>query len=309
MGRATPGTIIRVVDSGVYDEPLNLLGSAGLAGVHLETTTGATLKHAGNRPVLTLDDVAGAWVSGFRFESGGHQHAIELRGYCPGTVVENCEITCSADSSIAAVYLHGGAAAEADPIHLRHLQIQCGLVGLVMGGLDDTQPVRHVQFTESSVRGRGRDQGVLLILQVGARQVSVRGNLFSTGVAGISLAFESPHSAVEVVLAQNTLGNLHYALTLNKSSPEQGIQIEDNLIVDTSSLQVGESGIDAFASWFRSNWWSASPDLEEALAARVAALKQALPLLSRQPASADYLKPAADAVIMPGRTAPRPGPG
>jgi len=310
LGRATPGTIIRVEDSGVYDEPLNLLGSSGTAGVHLETTAGATLKSAGNRPVLTLDGVAGANVSGFRIEAAGQQHAIELRGYCPGVVIENCEIACSAESSIAAVYLHGGArGAEADPIHLRRLRIECGLVGLVMGGLDDTEPVRLVQFTESLVRGPGRDQGVLLVLQVGVRQVAVRGNLFSTGAAGISLALDTPHSAAEVVVAQNSLGNLHYALTFNKSSPEQGILIEDNLIVDTSTLQVGEPGIDAFASWFRSNWWERSPDLEEALAARVAALKGPLPLLSRQPAAADYLKPTPDAPLMPGRTSPRPSPG
>src|SRR5439155_8351128 len=108
LRRSAPGSTIRVEDSAVYDEPLRLLGSSGLAGARLEATAGATLKAAGDRPVLALDRAAQVKVSGFRVEAAYGQHAIAMRGECPGALVEDCQIVCAPDSPVAAVYLHAG---------------------------------------------------------------------------------------------------------------------------------------------------------------------------------------------------------
>ncbi len=300
--RAAPGSTIRVEDAAVYDVPISLLGSSELANLRLEATAGATLKAASDRPVLTIDRAAGVKISGFRLETASGQHAIELRGSCPGTLVENCRIVCPADSPVAAIYLHAGARGTPDdPILLRGLRIKCGGVGVVMGGLEDSERVSQVQLTDSLIIGPGRDYGVGIVLQIGVSQISVRHNIFSTAAAGISLLFELPDHALDVVIAQNSLANVHFALALNESSPQQGIHVTGNLIVEADTVQVGTAGIEPYAPWFRENWWERSHNLDESTAAHVATLTDPLPLGSRDPESADYLKPAGAASAVPGR--------
>jgi serine/threonine protein kinase len=309
LRHAPPGCTIRVEDSAVYDEPVKLVVSSGLAGGRLEAPSGATLKANGDRPVLTIDSAARVKISGFHIEAAAGQHAIEMRGLCVGTIVENCQIGCAPDSPVAAVYLHAGArGTQADPIVLSSLRIRCGGVGVVVGGLGDTEPVSHVLVTDSVIQGPSHEYGIPLVLQVGAKDVSVRRNLFSTGLGGISLSFDNPRRASDVVITQNSLANFHYAFTLNESSPDQGIRVADNLIIEADTVQVGAVGIDSFAAWFAGNWWERSINLEESVADRTAKVTDPLPLLSRDPESPLYLKPAEPSVPMPGRYAAPPGP-
>jgi hypothetical protein len=252
--------------------------------------------------VVTVDGAAGVTISGFRIEAAASQHAIELRGKCPGTRVEDCQINCASDSPVAAVYLHSGASGTASkPISLNRLRIRCGGVGVVLGGLEDHEPVSRVELVESFIQGPGRDYGVGVVLQVGARQVSVRRNIFSTATAGVSLSFELPDHASEVEIAQNSIGDVRYAFTLNESSPKQDVRISRNLVVDSESLQVSTSGIDPYVPWFQGNWWEKSSSTDVGLVTRVAKLTDPLTLLSRDPGAASYLKPAGMVDFVPGR--------
>jgi serine/threonine protein kinase len=292
LRRAAPGSTIRVEDAAVYDEPLSLLGSSGLANVRLEATAGATLKAPSGHPVLTVERAPGVTISGFRIVAEAGQHAIELRGACPGAVIENCQIVCAPDSPVAAVYLHAGARGTLeDPIRLRGLRIKCGGVGIVLGGLEDSERVSQVRITDNLIVGPGRDYGVGIVLQVGVSQIAVMHNIFSTAAVGISLSLELPDHALDVVFSQNSIGHVHLALALNESSPTQGIRIVGNLIVESDSVQVSSAGIDAYAPWFDENAWERSPGLDESIASRVAKLTDTLTLGSRDPESAKYLKP------------------
>ncbi len=85
-----------------------------------------------------------------------------------------------------------------------------------MGGLEDSERVSQVQLTDSLIIGPGRDYGVGIVLQIGVSQISVRHNIFSTAAAGISLLFELPDHALDVVIAQNSLANVHFALALER---------------------------------------------------------------------------------------------
>jgi hypothetical protein len=172
---------------------------------------------------------------------------------------------------------------------------------VVLGGLEDHEAVSHVELLESFIQGPGRDYGVGVVLQVGVRQVLVRYNIFSTGTAAVSLSFELPDHASEVVIAKNSIGNVHFAFTLNESSPKQEIGITDNLVVETDSLQVSTSGIDPYVPWFQGNWWERSPGTDLTLVTRVAKLTDPLGLVSRDPSAAFYLKPAGMANSVPGR--------
>jgi serine/threonine protein kinase len=304
LRHATPDTTIRVEDAVIYDEPLFLRGSSNHEGVRLEATAGATLKAPGDRPVLTIDAAARVKVSGFRIEAASGQHAIEMRGACPGAILEDCQIVCAPDSPVAAVYLHAGASGtEANPIRLRHLQIKCGGVGVVLGGLEDKEPVSRVLVTDSLVQGPSREYGIPVVLQVSVQHVVVSHNTFSTGSAGISLSFDALHGATDVLVTRNSLGNFHYALAFNESSPEQAIHIDDNLIVEADTIQVSGGRIEPYAACFHGNWWERSANVDETLASRIARLTDPLPLEARDPGAASYLKPAAtsDAAFIPGR--------
>ncbi len=178
-----------------------------------------------------------------------------------------------------------------------------------MGGLGETQPVSHVLVTDSLVRGPSREYGIPVVLQVSVQHIVVSRNTFATGNAGISLSFDSPHGASDVLFTRNSLGNFHYALAFNASSPEQAIHIADNLIVEADTIQVSGGGIEPYADWFEGNWWERSTSIDETLASRVAKLTDALPLEFRDPDAASYLKPTAtsDAAFIPGRYSARSG--
>jgi eukaryotic-like serine/threonine-protein kinase len=304
---AGPGSAIRVEDAAIYSEPLSLIGAARFSDVRVEATAGATLKAPADRPVVTVDGAPRVTISGFQIEAAAGQHAIELRGSCPGVLVENCQINCAPDSPVAAVYLHAGASGTtSDPVLLRRLVIKSGGVGIVMGAKEDSEPVSHVRLTDSLIQGPSREYGVAIVLQYGVRQVSVRHNIFSIGLGGISLLFEVADTAADVLISENSLGNLHYSVTLGESSPEQGIRCSDNLIVETDTFQVGAPGIGAYQSWFQGNLWERSAGLDEALAGGIARLADPLSLISRDPESREYLKPAAAAGPLPGRYSTQP---
>jgi serine/threonine protein kinase len=310
LKRASAGSTIRVEGSEVYDETESIIVPAGLAGIKLEATAGATVRAPRQRPVLTIEGAPRVQVSGFRFETASGQHAVEIRGACPGSVIEDCQFTCASDSPIAAVYLHAGASGTADdPIRLTRLKIKCGGVGVVLGGREGPDPVSYVQLAECLIQGPNRQYGIPLVLQYGVSHASVRHNTFTTGLGGISLSFDSPEHAVDVEISENSLGNFHYAFAFNESSPQQGIKVRNNLIIEADTLQGGAAGIDAYATWFEGNWWERSLSLEEAVAARIAKVTDPLALLARDPEDVNYLKPAEATAGMPGRyAAPRPSP-
>ncbi|MDR3639220.1 MAG: serine/threonine-protein kinase [Isosphaeraceae bacterium] len=307
LRRATPGSTIRVEDSTVYDEPLVFTDSAKLAGVRLEAPAGATLIASGQRPVLLIDGVPGISVSGFRIEAAAGQHALEVRGDCPGVIVEDCQITSASDSSVAAVYLHAGASGTSGaPILLRRLSVKCGGVGIVFGGRGEPEALRYVELEESRVHAASRDYGAAVVVQAGAEHVIIRRNVLTTGLMGVSFAFEAPNRATDLVIAWNSLGGLQHAFVFGESPAEQeGVRIAHNLIVGCDAVYAGAREMEPFTHWFRDNWWERGSGLDEPLASRFAEPKDPLSFVSRDPESADYLKPAGEpATSAPGRYSP-----
>ena len=293
-----PGQTIRVIDSETYDEPVRIAGPGLGGGIRLESTSRAVLKARAERSIVDIDDVANVVVSGFRIEADEGQCAVEIRGACPGLLIEDCEISRSAEApaeGLAVVFLHAGASGTAEaPIRLSRLVVRSASVGIVIGENDALKPVSHVELTDSRLSAREKRRGIPLILQIRNHHVTVRGNLISSGFAGISFAFKEPRAATEVVVAGNSIGDVDHGFAINDSVPDQGLTVAENLIVDASTVHLDMGSVGPFAGWFRANWWERGPNFDAGLAAIFPPPGEPLTFLSRDPASGNYLKPAGD---------------
>jgi hypothetical protein len=94
----------------------------------------------------------------------------------------------------------------------------------------------------------------------------------------------------DIRIANNSFFQTGIWLNFGKSSLQQSdFRIEGNLLVqagrNTSDGDLGQLG------WFRNNWWEPPAGANLAEVRKVAEVKQ-LNLLSRDPARADFLRPA-----------------
>ena len=281
------------------------------ANITLEATGGATLATTpgAGTPVLTIQGTPGVSIRGFTLETSGAQHAVEITGACPGIVIENCLLrtTTPLEAVLSTMYLHGAAAGtEVAPIQLRNLRIEAGGVGIVVGGHEESEPVKNVVITECQIRGATRGYGIPIVLMTSVSDVKVSHNLLSTGTSGINLAFAEAQHAVRVEVSNNTFHNLEHFLGLS-GSLDQNARVESNLIVESDGLRINEmrlndTNVADVRAWFSNNWWERNPGDDDLSVSQIARVVTYVPLRSREWGSSEFLAPTGDAPPdLPGR--------
>lgn len=305
LDQATPGCTIEVTDSGTYTGPFLIGDPKKFKGVKLIATGKPILNVPGHVTCFTIAGVENFRLQGFRFETGTGQHGIEITGPCPGTTITNCEFRAlhPRDEDRAPIHLRDGAAGTAEaPLVIRQCRIQGGGIGIVLGAVDDKQPVAFTRIEECFIQGEGRDFGVGIALQTAANNIVIRRNILRSGACGFSFVFNQPDSAQNMVISDNTLDQLELAVRLNESSPQQTIKLQSNLVIASRGISSDKWQLTEFRGWFIGNWWESDADCNESLVKTVADLQSGVPLLSRDPNHPDYLKPGPNAApTMPGR--------
>src|SRR5262249_2221739 len=207
------------------------------------------------------------------------------------------------------------------PVLLRGLDVSCGAIGVVLIGAAD-QAVSWVRVENCRVAG----PGVHVALEKRFADVAVVGNIFIEGRAGVSLGVDQAGTARGLRVDHNTFFGTHAWLALEHCSLDQpDLRIANNLILQSQEIRLtGQDLTPVAPHWFHDNWWERSDGFNEGQAQQVAAVKDEVKLVSRDPASIDFLRPApgqfpateADAATgqpyvgarSPAATRPRPAP-
>jgi hypothetical protein len=233
------------------------------------------------------------------------QHAIYIICSSPGMTITNCvfESGSPRDSGQAIIYLHSSASGTPDnPIRLQDLQIQCGGVGIVVGGHEDVSPVSSVRIERCRIQAVAGDFGVPIALQTKVHDVVLRNNLLTTGMIGITLTFKNAGDCTDLLIERNTIHNFPTALGLTLPPDSSGIVVSSNLFVGVDSVNTqSNTALFAYRNWFSDNWLEPGLNCDSEQMSIISAIKQPLPLVSRDPGSEDFLVPTSDAPAnMPG---------
>jgi hypothetical protein len=110
----------------------------------------------------------------------------------------------------------------------------------------------------------------------------------------VSLGVHQAGMAQRLNVAHNTFFRTHAWLALEHCSLDQAdLRIANNLILQSQEIRLTGQDLTLVAPrWFHNNWWERSDGFNLDQAQQVAAVKDEVKLLSRDPASNDFLRPA-----------------
>jgi serine/threonine protein kinase len=303
---AGPGATIRILDAAVYKESLRIEEPARLRDLTIEASQGASLESSDAEPVVTIESTPGVVLRGLRIRAGERQHAASVRGACPGLTLEELVLVQPPEATSGTVALWPGTRGTPErPVLLRGLDVSCGEIGIVLIGAAD-QPVSRVRVEGCRVAG----PGVHVAMEKRLDDVAVVGNIFLRGRAGVSLGVDRAGAARRLQVAHNTFFGTRAWLALEHCSLDQpDLRIANNLILQSQEIRLtGQDLTPVAPRWFHGNWWERSDGFNRGQAQQVAAVKDEVKLVSRDPASHDFLRPAPGQLPAPeaGDAAGRP---
>jgi hypothetical protein len=287
---AGPGATIRILDAAVYREALRIDEPARLRDLTIEASQGASLESSAAEPVVTIANTPGVVLRGLRIRTGERQHAASVRGACPGLTLEGLILVQPPEATSGTVALWPGTRGTAEqPVLLRGLDVSCGTIGIVLIGAAD-QPVSWARIEDCRFAG----PGVHVALEKRFADVAVVGNIFIRGRAGVSLGVDQACTAQRLRVAHNTFFGTHAWLALEHCSLDQPeLRIANNLILQSQEIRLtGQDLTPVAPRWFHNNWWERSDGFNQSQAQQVAAVKDEVKLVSRDPTSNDFLRPA-----------------
>jgi hypothetical protein len=304
LAHVLPGGQVVVLDDAEYIEPIFVRDVMALSGVHLISQRRAVLKAPAPATVVHVDGVSGFEISGFKIKAAQGQHALELTGENAGTRVHDVVIdrVNNSDGSVshrAAVFLHQAASGSVEhPIQIDGLVIRESIVGIVIGdqtASDLDQSPGNIVIENSSILGIGESSSTLIVLYPVCRDVRLRHNLLAKGLYGLSVSTDDKHKPQDWQFTHNTCYRLSsFVAWKGPADRPATFKITDNLLYDVNF--VAEELLEAASladggERFKNNLWVAPPAGSGERLQRLAAFADSLPLLSTDPASADFLKP------------------
>jgi hypothetical protein len=325
LAKAGPWTTIRVLDAATYAERIVLDNPAQYTGVVLEAPKGATIELTDkSRVALSIKGVPHVRVHGFRFRGANAVPSsgfLFVSGHAPGVVLEGLDLETNADVlGVVVANLHAGA--HEGSVVIRRCSIRVPLDGIVGVGpvelKDGVQPCSGLLIQDNRIAGGLR--GVLI--QGTATRVQVAGNLV-WNCKQAALQVEDPGDAsAQVLFANNTAFDNLFAFRLWSSHKERRVrrgQVElcNNLLFDSVRGDVNcilsEGGRKGDASvelarevarhWrFTHNYRDLTGSESNTLAPLSGGDRrlEAVPLVSRDPAHADFLRPLPDSPLAKG---------
>jgi serine/threonine protein kinase len=287
---AGPGATIRILDAAVYKESLRIDDPTRLRDLTIEADRGASLESSAAEPVVTIENTPGIVLRGLRIRTGERQHATSVRGACPGLTLEGLTLVQPPEATSGTVALWPGTRGTPErPVLLRGLDVSCGTIGIVLIGAAD-QPVSWVRIEDCRIAG----PGVHVAMEKRLADVAVVGNLLIGGRAGVSLGVDQAGTARRLQVAHNTFFRTHAWLALENCSLDQpDLCIANNLILQSQEVRLtGQDLTPVAPRWFHNNWWERSDGFNQSQAQQVAVVKDEVELVSRDPASNNFLRPA-----------------
>jgi hypothetical protein len=298
LARVGPGATIRILDAATYTGPLVLNDPERLRGLTLEALAGATVACPdSDKPVVSLAAGLDVTLRGLNIRAGDSQHCLSLKGPCRGVTVEKARLSQPAGCGRATIVLwpHCYGAQDA-PIVFRDLDVRCGEVGVAVLG-DPNQAAQWVRVENCRFSG----PGVHVALETAVRDVAVTGNVFIGGLGGVSFDIAPDRPLKGVRVSNNTFFAQANWLAFTPNSLGPGdLAVTDNLVLETGGIKGPNDGLAAAAPrWFRGNCWEEGAGADPDFVRLVAEPRARVNLLSRDPAHADFLRPAPGALPAP----------
>jgi hypothetical protein len=318
---ARPWATIRVLDAETYAESLVLDDPEKQRGLTLEAPKHATIEMGpDDGRALRLNGVADVRVAGFRLRANKVRlgsNVVSVSGRVPGAVLEGLDIR--SDMVVVAITLTNVSAGGREPLVVRGCEVHNRGEGILVDGPPAAgpgkEPVGGVALWGNHVSNKAY-RGI--VLQGALRRVLVAGNLVhNCGHADLQVQDLGP-DAGQILFANNTAFNSPFPwrvwLTGEGETPPPGqVTLAGNLFFEADAADMGcllmkpgepaaqPGPIKALAAaWhFRRNARDLSGprgDFRFPLAPGDRELK-GLPLVWRDPASPDYLRPRADSLL------------
>ena len=320
LAHVLPGGEVVVHDAAEYTEPIFVRDALAYTGVRLISQKRTVLKAPHPGAVVRLQGIPGFQISGFKIVATQGQHALELTGECAGTQIRDVQVDRidnpdAAASSIAAVYLHQGAAGTAEaPLRFDGLVVRDTIVGLVIGDrapVDPERVPRHIILENSSIVGIDEASSTLLALYPACRDVQFHHNLLAHGLYGLSILTEGEHKPQAWEFTHNTCYRLSsFMAWAGPAEPVPAFVVAHNLLLDVryaaEELLAATSLADA-RERFPNNLWVNPPTEGRERLQRLASFVESLPLLSTDSGHADFLKPDVAHLTSRHRRDPFPG--
>lgn len=296
LAEARPGDTVRILDDGTYLGQLILDDPDRWRGVTIEAAPGTapTLASPTGQQVILIRGTPGVTLRGLTIHPRSDQFAVRVEGRADGVRLEGLESVKPPGPSWGHVYLAPGASGSPGrPIVVRGCRLHSGGQGLLLQG-DAGRAVAHVRVEGNLFLDM--DQHLELLQHLS--DVVVADNRFSGGRAAIWVNLP-PARGARLLIAHNSFHRVEHWLHPAESDVAQdGLVVRRNAILATA-LEPADGLLSRMASsWrFDANLWEAGPGPASPLASR----RPELAVLSRDPSSPEFLRPApGSALLDPG---------
>lgn len=293
VAHATPGSTISL-PAGEYLGPVRIAGARDLT---IEGAEGAVLLAPADAiTVLDVCDAPGLVVRGLTIRcSSAEQHGLRLGGDISGALVERVRVEQFADAPAAAIHAAPGARGSAEsPARLRELDVDVTRLGIVLGSSRGSEPVSFIRVENSRIHGAS-GKSFLIVLETAVHDTVISGNILEGSDSGVSMALTDVSRPANLQIRNNTFFQCKSWVNLGYTEGEAtGIDIIQNLVLDCDSVVTRTPDVAVVGPlWFRENVWRKSGPKVGLVARSV----EAAPVLSIDPASPDYLRPADPASV------------
>jgi serine/threonine-protein kinase len=212
-----PGQTIRVLDDAVYEEAVALNRRAEFRGVTLEAPRRATLKAPPGLGALTISNVPGVVVRGWRVRGTADAVAlIVVRDDVPGCVLEELDVERPPGHRGVGVALSNMPEAEGAPVVVRRCVFRGGVTPVLLDGRGS--PCRRALLRDNSFEDCGR--GIFLTGDL--NRVAVVGNRFRGVINGGVAIYRLGAGSTDLLVANNTFHDCGTAVDVEDTQARPG---------------------------------------------------------------------------------------
>jgi len=315
LEQVEPGQTVRVLDAGTYEEAIILRGRDRFERLTLESTRGARIRvPESERAGIIVHQLPKLTLRGFEIEAHRKdQFCLVMLGNCAAAKVERLTLTCKRGDA-------GGVLLEdvllpdpADALVIQHCTVRGGFVGIQLFGVDlkspqslKPRPCRGVILQNN--RLHDCTYGIALAGQLS--DLMIVGNQIWNCATAVGFPFDLLHDSGNMLFANNTSQGMGQFVQFGEMAKGlQGIEFRNNLLLSEGANDITFVGKDRSVLdqvRFDHNWRQvrlAAPGSAEAAGLIGAAndqIRDKIELLSTDPKSPDFLRPAADSPLATG---------
>lgn len=324
LEKVQPGMTVRVLDKATYEERIVLQQGSRYAGITLEAVNGATIAPENSRISVKIEDVPKVTLRGFRLRARKSSKYLVLVGReSPGILVENLNLDSESAEFFAGIGIEQLTLTESDaPVIIKNCDILNAGIGVRISGMNNAgnkfQKTARFIICDCQIQGCMHAVGIM----GDVRECLIAGNrIFDTSAAAILLGATIPEIH-DITICHNTFFNCKFAFVIWDTKLQgKDLSFCHNLILssrqtdmayvygslneDLPSKANDGNLIHKSKIWkLYGNWREGKKPTGKTVweyswipPGKGSVLKEKIDILSRNPAAANFLRPAKDSKL------------